>query len=105
VSDSDKSDDEENHDILNKIPKPTGEVGRSNSGGYNLRKALGWEEQRYSEFTVSYITPDLLERFLPSQQTFINDVVSKKLDPKRCYSKQKTADLEELIQMVSSHLK
>jgi hypothetical protein len=52
--DSDKSDDEENRDAP-KIPKPKGEAGRMNSGGYNLKEALGWEEKRYSEFTVSYI--------------------------------------------------
>jgi hypothetical protein len=51
--DSDKSDDE-NCDTPNRIPKPKGEAGRSNSGGYNLMDALGWEEKRYHEFTVSY---------------------------------------------------
>ncbi|KAF8801716.1 hypothetical protein BYT27DRAFT_7216002 [Phlegmacium glaucopus] len=64
------------------IPKPKGEAGRSNSSGYNLKNALGWEEEHYSEFT-----------------TFINDAVKKKLDSKRCYSKQKPADLEELVQL------
>jgi hypothetical protein len=54
--DSDKSGDEDNRDAP-KIPKPKGEPGRMNSGGYNLKEALGWEEKRYSEFTVSYITP------------------------------------------------
>jgi hypothetical protein len=55
LSDSDKSGDE-NRDAP-KIPKPKGEAGRSNSGGYNLQEALGWEEKRYSEFTVSYLMP------------------------------------------------
>ena len=54
-SDSGSSGDES---TLNRIPKPKGEAGRSNSGGYNLKQALGWEEERYSEFTVSYIIPN-----------------------------------------------
>lgn len=45
-------------DKPNRIPKPTGEAGRTNSGGYNLKNALEWEEERYSEFTVSYIIPN-----------------------------------------------
>ena len=100
MSDSGSSSDEDNGDTPNMIPKPKGEAGRSNSGGYSLKKALGWEEKRYSEFTVSY-NAELAERILPSQQTFINDAVTKKLDSKRCYSKQKPADLEELVQLVS----
>jgi hypothetical protein len=55
---SDSETDEESHDTPNKIPKPIGEPGRSNSGGYNLKKALGWEENRYNEFNVSYIVPN-----------------------------------------------
>ena len=60
LSDSENSGDEENGDIPNtgKIPKPNGEAGRSNSGGYNLKKALNWDEKRYSEFTVSCIKPN-----------------------------------------------
>jgi hypothetical protein len=54
ISESEKSD-EESRDISEKIPKPIGEPGRSNSGGYNLKRALGWEENRYNEFNVSYI--------------------------------------------------
>ena len=52
------SGDEDNGSMPNMIPKPKGEAGRSNSGGYNLKNALGWEEKRYSEFTVSYIMPN-----------------------------------------------
>ena len=68
ISESYKSNDEESHDAqLAKIPKPKGEPGRSNSGGYNLQEALGWEEKRYSEFTVSYLIPQgSRKRDLPS---------------------------------------
>ena len=55
---SENSSDEESHDTPNKIPKPKGEAGRTNSGGYNLKEALNWDEKRYGEFTVSYIMPN-----------------------------------------------
>ena len=50
---ADEENREENRDT--QIPKPKGDAGRVNSGGYNLKKELGWEENRYSEFTVSFI--------------------------------------------------
>ena len=37
-----------------KIPKPNGEVGRANSRGYNLQKALSWDPLHYENFIVSY---------------------------------------------------
>jgi hypothetical protein len=35
------------------IPKPLGEAGKVNSGGFNLEKELGWNKKRFSEFTVN----------------------------------------------------
>jgi hypothetical protein len=58
MTEAESSGDEDNSDTPNTIPKPKGEAGRSNSGGYNLKMALGWEEKRYSEFTVSYMMPN-----------------------------------------------
>jgi hypothetical protein len=55
LSELSDSENDEKRNIPNKIPKPKGEAGRSNSGGYNLKEALGWEEKRYSDFTVSDI--------------------------------------------------
>ena len=36
-----------------KIPKPPGEAGRKNCGGFSLEKALGWEQAKYNELMVS----------------------------------------------------
>ena len=36
-----------------KIPKPKGEAGKRNSGGYNLQEAMGWEDKEFAMFTVS----------------------------------------------------
>lgn len=42
LSELSDSENDEKRNIPNKIPKPKGEAGRSNSGGYNLKEALGW---------------------------------------------------------------
>lgn len=99
---SDSDEDSEGSVNLNKIPKPNGEAGRANSGGYNLEKALGWEEKRFNAFTVSptIIIQKNCSYLLSSQQKFINEGVTKKLDIKLCYSKQKPAKIEECIQLV-----
>lgn len=58
-----------------KILKPKGEAGKSNSGGYNLQDAMGWEDKEFA-----------------SEQKYINNEAEKKLDNKICYSKQKRED-------------
>jgi len=35
-----------------KIPKPPGEAGRKNCGGYNLEAELNWTHSKYEEFMV-----------------------------------------------------
>jgi hypothetical protein len=49
------SDNEAKGDERNKVPKPPGEVGRWNSGGFNLEKALGWDGEQYNNLIVSWI--------------------------------------------------
>ena len=36
-----------------RIPKPKGEVGHPNNGGYSLQAALGWEKVQYDTLRVS----------------------------------------------------
>jgi hypothetical protein len=57
-SETETEDDDEIGDKTegSKIAKPPGEAGRKNSGGYNLKEALGWESKRWREFTVSLLT-------------------------------------------------
>lgn len=47
--DEDSTDGEED----DKISKPNGDVGRPGRGGYNLKIALGWEDERYDKVKVS----------------------------------------------------
>ena len=83
-----------------KILKPKGEAGKSNSGGYNLRDTMGWEDKYFTTFTVSQVTHTLKVTKIPSQQKYINNKAETKLDKKVCYSKQKREDLEKVIQSV-----
>jgi len=51
---SDEEEDEDSSSSSRLIPKPGGEAGKVNSGGYNLEKALGWTKKRYEEFIVGF---------------------------------------------------
>jgi hypothetical protein len=44
---------EENGEVNTKIPKPPGEAGRPQSGGYNLQDKLGWNDKTYESVIVS----------------------------------------------------
>jgi hypothetical protein len=58
--DSDDSDGESEQIMQShKILKPKGEAGKSNSGGYNLQDAMGWEDKEFTTFTVSQVTHTL----------------------------------------------
>lgn len=47
------SDEERDVNFKAKIPKPPGEAGRKNCGGFNLEGELGWGKGKYNKFTVS----------------------------------------------------
>ena len=53
--DDDDLDAEESNMSSRKIPKPKGEAGKRNSGGYNLQEAMGWEDKEFAMFTVSQV--------------------------------------------------
>ncbi|KAJ3766092.1 hypothetical protein FB446DRAFT_708916 [Lentinula raphanica] len=59
-SDSDSDDDD-------KIAKPLGEAGRPGRGGYNLRAALNWPEERYGRVKryINSIVQDKMECTVP----------------------------------------
>jgi hypothetical protein len=54
LSEEDTSEEEE-ETSSHKILKPKGEVGKSNSGGYNLQAAIGWEDKEFARFIVSQV--------------------------------------------------
>jgi hypothetical protein len=51
---------------LAKIPKPPGEAGRKNSGGFNLQEVLGWNDNKYKKFLVSH--PSLWQFLLTKEK-------------------------------------
>lgn len=63
-----------------RIPRPQGEVGRKNSGGYNLEDALGWDT---SQFQI--IKND------------VQELCNQHLDLKSSYLKQEDHALEKVI--------
>lgn len=99
----DMSEEEHTSDSKRKILKPPGEAGRSNSGGFNLEKALGWEEEKYNNLTVR---PQTNVRIgLTSGQKYLNDLVGKKLDVQKSFSSQKPEIVKDVIQIVSRLLR
>lgn len=55
LSESEKDMSDEEETSSHKILKPKGEVGKSNSGGYNLQAAIGWEAEKFARFNVSQV--------------------------------------------------
>ncbi|KAF8878984.1 hypothetical protein CPB84DRAFT_1852221 [Gymnopilus junonius] len=71
-----------------KVAKPPGKAGRKNCGGFNLEKALGWDEEKYNMLTKC-----------------VNELATEKLDVKKCFSKQKPEIVQNVIQIVMRKLK
>lgn len=87
--DEDSMDSEED----DKIPKPNGEVGRPDRGGYNLKIALGWEDDRYDKVKVS--TMDAHHLLISHRhQAFINNLVDNHLDGKIPLTEQTSANAQ-----------
>ena len=53
IPDSENGSDIEEATFSHKIPKPAGEAGKRNSGGYSLQVAMGWEDEEFAKFTAS----------------------------------------------------
>jgi len=88
---------------LAKIPKPPGEAGRKNSGGFNLQEVLGWNDNKYKEFMVSH--PSLSgNSYSLKKKQWIADETTSKLNLSKPFSKQKPEAIQDLIQQVSPEL-
>ncbi|KAF8505254.1 hypothetical protein BU17DRAFT_71476 [Hysterangium stoloniferum] len=71
----------------NKIPKPQGEPGCPNSGGYSVESELcGW-------------SPDLLENVT----RFVKNKANDTLDTTKSYKKQKSADINAICALAKKH--
>ena len=83
-----------------KVPKPPGEAGRRNCGGFNLEKALGWEVERYNDMMVSFLS-NFNRGLLTAVKKYVNDLVVRKLDGRKCFSGQKPEAIKDVIREVS----
>jgi hypothetical protein len=64
MSDEDGEPESEEDGEVNstKIPKPPGEAGRPQSGGYNLQDKLGWNDKTYESVMVSMSVKSVHEK-------------------------------------------
>ncbi|KAI6111069.1 hypothetical protein F5141DRAFT_1063452 [Pisolithus sp. B1] len=68
-----------------KIPKPSGEVGRPGRGGYNLEDQLGWGEDGFKNL-----------------KRFVNKAIKKHLDTTKCRSQQDRQALDTVCNLVTA---
>jgi hypothetical protein len=90
-----------------KIPKPTGEVGRPGSGGYNLRVELELHPRSFTALKVFRVSSCRLNRLLPTstcQQDAVNKLIETHLNDAVCYSKQDSQCLRKVCDEVSDIL-
>lgn len=100
----DDEDAVDNNEFPNnkKIPKPAGEPGRPNSGGYNIEHELrGWSPDMVTAVNVSCdIIHDQLNLLMFLSQKFIKQTADDTLDVTKSYSKQKPSDITTLCMKV-----
>ena len=78
LSDKDNEDELESEDgeVSRKIPKPPGEVGHLQSGGYNLQDKLDWSNRTYDSIIVSWSKDklDITKRFCGQDMKTIKQI-------------------------------
>lgn len=84
-----------------RIPKPTGEAGRPDRGGYSLRTALNSDPSLYPQLLVNHIFGHVQHR-LNIVQKLARNLVTKHLSPSICYSSQSKRAVAEAISDVRS---
>ena len=102
----DNENDEEpggSNNSMNKIPKPQGEPGCPNCGGYSIENELrGWSPDLLENVTVSLVL--CLFPSLNSWQRFVKKAANEKLDTTQSYVKQKSATVTEICVLASLEL-
>ncbi|KAF9000896.1 hypothetical protein BDQ17DRAFT_1177724, partial [Cyathus striatus] len=63
------------------IKKPPGQSNQPNSGGYNLKDALGWDQGCFEKIQMA-----------------VHKLANAKLDTMKCYSNQDNKQLEKVYQ-------
>lgn len=83
------------------IPKPPGEAGRRNCGGFNLESALNWEGNKYKRMMVNLLFTRMTKPANSSLlKNHIDDMIKKRLDTKKSFTRQDQGLLIDLIKQV-----
>jgi len=102
-SEVEDDDDDLEEDTDDLIPKPIGEAGRPNRGGYNLQQELDWSLEDFNKFKV--LSPELthMTHINPTPlQSHAQRLATEHLDVSKAYSFQSNAGLERVVSKVSS---
>ena len=82
------------------IPKPPGEAGRPQSGGFNLEVSLGWPKPTFQKILVSPVAR-LDTNWLTPMQRYTHLQASCELDTTKSYSSQGKGKVEKVCIAVS----
>lgn len=82
------------------IPKPPGEPGRPQSGGFNVEATLAWPKSTFTKVVVSQ-SPVMSYKSAHTKQNYTHLQASKVLDTSKCYSKQSKVKIDSVCVSVS----
>jgi hypothetical protein len=84
------------------IPKPVGEPGRPNRGGYNLQSAINLDGTTYRKLKVNL--QSLLEKIADRVKNAVHRLIKQHLDEGKSYSKQDPIKIDVICKEVKSTL-
>ena len=95
------SDDEVPLNNNRKIPKPLGEPGQPNSGGYSVENELqAWGADKISKVTLSLARAEYALLLTALSQKFIKSKADELLDTTQSYSKQNSSEIAKICRSV-----
>ena len=99
-----ESDDDSVASVQANIKKPPGEVGRPESGGYNLLQAMNWTTKSFNKFQVGQFPSTFISYVLNGTQQRAHKLAEDKLDLKCSYSQQELKALQLVRKTVHAFL-
>jgi len=99
-----ESDDDSVASVQADIKKPPGEVGRPESGGYNLTQAMNWTTKSFNRFQVGLFPSTFIGYVLNGTQQRAHMLAEDKLDIKCSYSQQEPKALQLVRETVRTFI-
>lgn len=84
-----------------KIPKPPGEAGRPQSGGYNLQDKLGWNDKTYESVMVSMSVKAYMKDSDRKLQALVHKMAKTKLNITKSFRGQDKKVIKQICDAVS----